>query len=106
MRTLDLASYLHLELFAGGGGLALGLRSAGFEDSLLVEADRHACATLRANAGPDSPLGRAEVVEGDVREIQWTGSQIDLLSGGAPCQPFSLGGKRHAQGELETCSLR
>lgn len=83
-----------VELFAGAGGLALGLSRAGFEHALVIERDRHAAATLRRNrrahGGPPWP-----VVEGDVTEFPFESLQPepDLLSGGVPCQPFSLGGK-------------
>lgn len=78
-----------IELFAGAGGLALGLEKAGFQAALLNEWDKHACATLRHN--------RPEwnVLEGDVCEIDFTPyrGKIDLLSGGFPCQAFSYAGK-------------
>lgn len=78
-----------IELFAGAGGLALGLEKAGFQAALLNEWDKHACATLRHN--------RPEwnVLEGDVCELDFTPyrGKIDLLSGGFPCQAFSYAGK-------------
>lgn len=81
--------YSSMELFAGAGGLALGLERAGFQAVLLNEWDKHACATLRLNR-PDW-----NVVEGDVCGIDFTPyrSQTDLLSGGFPCQAFSYAGK-------------
>lgn len=79
-----------VELFAGGGGLAIGLEKAGFESLLLNEFDKAACKTLRHN--------RPEwnVVEGDVAEIDFTEykNKVDVLSGGFPCQAFSYAGKR------------
>jgi len=82
--------YQLLELFAGGGGLALGMEKAGFESVLLNEFDRHACNTLREN--------RPEwnVVEGDVSGVDFTQykDKIDILSGGFPCQAFSYAGKK------------
>lgn len=82
--------YKLLELFAGAGGLALGMEKAGFDSVLLNELDKHACNTLRAN--------RPEwhVVEGDVADIDFTGykDQVDILSGGFPCQAFSYAGKK------------
>lgn len=82
--------YKLLELFAGAGGLALGLEKAGFDSVLLNEFDKHACNTLRENR----PLWN--VVEGDVREVDFTGfrEKIDILSGGFPCQAFSYAGKK------------
>ncbi|MGB1261611.1 MAG: DNA cytosine methyltransferase [Cognaticolwellia sp.] len=81
--------YNLLELFAGGGGLALGMEQAGFNTVLLNELDKNACATLRANR-PDW-----NVVEGDISQIEFSKyhNQIDLLTGGFPCQAFSYAGK-------------
>lgn len=81
--------YRSIELFAGAGGLALGLEQAGFEAVLLNEWDKHACQTLRTN--------RPEwnVVEGDVSQLDFTPyrGKVDFLSGGFPCQAFSYAGK-------------
>lgn len=85
-----------IELFAGAGGLALGLEQAGFEGLAYVEMNVDACETLRRN--------RPEwnVIEGDVHEIdfrQYDG-QVDLVSGGFPCQAFSMAGKRLGFGDI------
>lgn len=84
-----------IELFAGGGGMALGLHQAGFQHASLVEWDTRACSTLRLNAERHWP--EAEVWDGDVR--QWLRAtapenlgDVDVVAGGPPCQPFSLGG--------------
>jgi len=61
-----------------------------------VEWDRWACDTVRQNKNVGYPLVRNwDVVEGDVRAVDWSdvGGPIDLLAGGPPCQPFSIGGK-------------
>lgn len=78
------------ELFAGGGGLALGMEKAGFHHVLLNEFDHSACETLRRNRP------NWNVIEGDVHDIDFTPYQgkIDFLSGGFPCQAFSYAGKR------------
>lgn len=88
-----------LELFAGGGGMALGLRAAGFEHHALVEWEAKACATLLLNASkPDSPWPFEAVRELDARDYATgmrkadLGGSVDLVAGGPPCQPFSLGG--------------
>lgn len=85
-----------VELFAGAGGLALGLSKAGFKPELVVERDRHCCDTLRINRTPTSP-GRhwPDPFEGDVRAVEYGPfeGRIDLVSGGPPCQPFSIGGE-------------
>lgn len=85
-----LREYTSVELFAGGGGLALGLSMAGFKHVLLNEFDNHACDTLRMNRPKWS------VVEGDVRNVDFTPlrGKVDFLSGGFPCQAFSYAGKQ------------
>ena len=84
-----------LELFAGAGGLALGLEKAGIEGLGFFEIDADACATLRQN--------RREwnVVEGDVAEFDFRPfeGKIDIISGGAPCQAFSYAGKKLGFGD-------
>lgn len=86
-----------IELFAGAGGLALGLEKAGFETIGLVEFDKNACNTLRENRP------QWNVIEGDVANVSCVNLEelfdieryeLDLLSGGAPCQAFSYAGKR------------
>ncbi len=89
--------YRSLELFAGCGGLALGLEKAGFEVQGLVEIDRWAAATLRENRP------RWNVIEEDVVKVAGQGircflpqgtGEIDIVSGGYPCQAFSYAGKK------------
>lgn len=92
-----------IELFAGAGGLALGIALAGFKTRAVVEWDQWACDTLRENQARGYPLvADWPVVQGDVRDwIERTdaarlGSDLDLVAGGPPCQPFSMGGKHRA----------
>lgn len=88
-----------VELFAGAGGLAMGVHLAGFEPQAVVEWDKWACDTIRENGTRGYPLVAGwNVHEGDVRGFDWTsvGDGIDLLAGGPPCQPFSMGGKHRA----------
>lgn len=89
--------YSVVELFAGAGGLALGLEQAGFHDVGLVEKDKSSCETLRINRP------RWNVIEEDIVKVAEKGIktflpadvyEIDLLSGGYPCQTFSHAGKR------------
>ncbi|RMI43887.1 DNA cytosine methyltransferase [Streptomyces triticirhizae] len=88
-----------VELFAGGGGLAMAVHAAGFRPLLLNEIARRACETIRAN--PLQPARDDELpmpwplIEGDVRDIDFAKEvreRVDLVAGGPPCQPFSLGG--------------
>lgn len=77
-----------IELFSGAGGLALGLELAGFHTQALFERNADACATLRHNR-PDW-----NVVESDVCAVDFSAyGPVDLVAGGPPCQPFSMGGK-------------
>ena len=78
-----------IELFAGGGGLALGMSLAGFHHVLLNEFETAACKTLKTNK-PEW-----NVIEGDVRHIDFTPlrGKIDFLSCGFPCRAFSYAGK-------------
>jgi DNA (cytosine-5)-methyltransferase 1 len=78
-----------LEICAGAGGQALGLERAGFRHAALVELDVNACNTLRANRSAWN------VIQGDVKDFSGKPYDgIDLLSGGVPCPPFSVAGKR------------
>jgi DNA (cytosine-5)-methyltransferase 1 len=82
-------TFSSIELFAGAGGLALGLEEAGLNAVLLNELDEDACKTLQVN--------RPEwhVIQGDIRNIDFTKfSDIDFVSGGFPCQAFSYAGEK------------
>ena len=91
-----------VELFAGAGGLALAASNAGFQHDAVLEYNHDACETIRANQrrGYDLvrhwPLLEADVHHQDFRT--WQG-RADLVSGGPPCQPFSIGGKHRAMGD-------
>jgi DNA (cytosine-5)-methyltransferase 1 len=91
-----------VELFAGAGGLALGTHRAGFTPAAVIEWDKHACSTLRHNLTASATLGSAwPVHEIDARRFDFSdmGEEIDLVSGGPPCQPFSIGGKHRGQSD-------
>lgn len=89
--------YKVIELFAGGGGLALGIEKAGFQTIGLVEVDKFASETLKLNRPSWN------VIHDDIANIspldlesyfRIQKGELDLLSGGAPCQAFSYAGKR------------
>lgn len=90
MVTKPKREYTGIELFAGAGGLALGLEKAGFKSVMLNELVNDACWTLRKN--------RPEwnVVEGDIGKVSFKEyrEKVDLVSGGFPCQAFSYAGKK------------
>lgn len=90
---------LSAELFAGCGGLALGMSRAGFRHTYMAEFDNDAVQTVLHNKLKgvehvrDWPMGLK-----DVREIDWNEfTTLDLVSGGPPCQPFGIGGKKRGQ---------
>lgn len=77
-----------IEIFSGAGGMAKGLELAGTTHQAFVEWNPDACNTLRQNYGNNL------VFEGDVRDFAFSNyKDVDILAGGPPCQPFSLGGK-------------
>jgi DNA (cytosine-5)-methyltransferase 1 len=91
-----------IELFAGAGGLGMGLHTAGFHPIKVVEWDHDCCDTLRDNQAHQQSLVRAwSLFEDDVRHIDFSQyeGKLDLVSGGPPCQPFSLGGKHKANND-------
>lgn len=87
-----------IELFTGAGGLGLATHLSGYHHEGLFEWNVDACDTLRANAEEAAVKGlrrwRGKINQGDVRDFSFEQFQgIDLVAGGPPCQPFSLGGK-------------
>lgn len=92
-----------VELFAGAGGLGMGISKAGFKPIEIVEWNKWCCDTINENrAGQISPVNLwPEPHHGDVRPKSFIHLQgkIDLVSGGPPCQPFSLGGKHRAHAD-------
>lgn len=88
-----------IELFAGAGGLGIGLHRAGFHPVKVVERDPYCCDTIRENQRrPGSMVADWALDQGDVRRVDFREHEgkVDLISGGPPCQPFSMGGKHKA----------
>jgi DNA (cytosine-5)-methyltransferase 1 len=94
-----------VELFAGGGGLAMAVERAGFRPLLFNEFAKRACETLTENKADrfdvdgdhpaiPEPGERPPLIEGDVSKVDfdYLKGRVDVLAGGPPCQPFSLGG--------------
>lgn len=82
--------YTVLELFAGAGGLAIGLEKAGLKCVALNEIDKYACKTLRTNRP------HWKVLEGDIKDFDFSEyhNTVDVVTGGFPCQAFSYAGKK------------
>jgi DNA (cytosine-5)-methyltransferase 1 len=89
-KVLAKKDYKLIELFAGGGGLAIGLERSGLKSVLLNEIDKNACETLRYNR-PDW-----NVIEGSIDQVDFTKyhNKVDVVTGGFPCQAFSYAGKK------------
>jgi DNA (cytosine-5)-methyltransferase 1 len=89
-----------VELFAGAGGLAIGMAKAGFEHAAVIEWDHDACETFRLNQQHHTqtvegwPVHEMDARLFDFRRLQ---SEVTVVSGGPPCQPFSMGGRHRAQ---------
>lgn len=84
-----------IELFSGAGGLALGLHAAGFQHRALYEWNASAVETLQYNQRMGhASLQGCDIFRADVRDVDFSKYRgIDLVAGGPPCQPFSMGGK-------------
>ncbi|MEO8234078.1 MAG: DNA (cytosine-5-)-methyltransferase, partial [Flavobacterium sp.] len=83
-------NYTVLELFAGAGGLAVGMEKAGLKCVALNEIDKWACQTLRNNRP------NWNVLEGDIKSFDFSEyhNKVDVVTGGFPCQAFSYAGKK------------
>lgn len=90
LKIKPLRKFSSVELFAGAGGLALGLESAGFEAILLNEIDKNACNTLKNNR-PNWNVLHENISNLDFSFLK---NKIDFLSGGFPCQAFSYAGNK------------
>lgn len=89
-----------VELFAGAGGLGMGVSKAGFKPVRVIEWDRWCCDTIRENRKAGNGLIHhwPEPIEDDVRKVSFLDlrRKVDLVTGGPPCQPFSVGGRHRA----------
>lgn len=99
-----------VDVFAGCGGLSLGLMSAGWRGVFAVERDGFAFETLKANLIsrdkpycfewpewlPQEPIGVAELLAAKRNELRGLAGKVDMLVGGPPCQGFSSAGRRDA----------
>ncbi len=84
-----------IDLFAGAGGLSLGLKNAGWEVAAAIEFDKYAAATHHEN------FPGTRTMRTDVRDVDWAAFKgIDLVAGGPPCQPFSVSGKQLGDKDL------
>lgn len=96
-------AYASVEICAGAGGQAVGLHNAGFSHRALIEVDPHAAQTLRYNTEKQGWPG-CEVLEEDLTAFgaadlekrigKKKTKDLALISGGVPCPPFSMAGKR------------
>ena len=89
IRTTPNKAYKSIEIFAGAGGLAIGLDKSGFQSILLNDFDKDSCDTLRRNKN-------WHVEHNDVANLSFKKyeGEVDLLSGGFPCQAFSYAGNK------------
>lgn len=81
-------TYKVIELFAGAGGLALGMEMAGLEKEALVEIDKDCVNTMKYNRP------KWKIIHNDIKNIDFSNMKADIVSGGFPCQPFSYSGKK------------
>ena len=94
------ASMRSVELFAGAGGLAMGMTRAGFRHAAVVEWDHDSCETFRHNQRLHAhDVNEWPLFEGDARAFDYgkISGEVMVVSGGPPCQPFSMGGKSRGQ---------
>ena len=87
---IPIKDYKVLELFAGAGGLAIGLEQSGIKCVALNEIDKWACKTLKNNRP------NWNVLEGDIKDFNFKKykNQVEIVTGGFPCQAFSYAGKK------------
>ena len=89
-RNEPLKTYNIIELFAGCGGLALGLEGAGFKSLLVNEIEKDAANTLKLNR-PNWNIVNEDIAKVSFKDFH---NKIDMVSGGFPCQAFSYAGNK------------
>jgi DNA (cytosine-5)-methyltransferase 1 len=92
-----------IELFAGAGGLGMGVSLAGFHPVEVVEWDIDCCDTLRENRLRGvAPVSSWPLTQSDIRDVNFGRHEnlVQLVTGGPPCQPFSIGGKHRAHDDV------
>ena len=89
IKTKPRRRYRSIELFAGAGGMAIGLENAGFKAIALNEFAKDACETLRVNR-PKWNVLEGDIADVNFREFEW----VDFVAGGFPCQAFSYAGNK------------
>lgn len=104
-----LMPFNYIDLFAGCGGLSLGLYNAGWHGLFAVEKNQDAFLTLSSNLIekkghynwpkwlPKSNLDIYEVIDKYREELQNLRGKVSLVVGGPPCQGFSMAGKRNVE---------
>lgn len=90
-----------VELFTGCGGLALGLSRAGFRSLRMSEWDKHSVTNIEHNRSKGlSPVTGWPIHKEDVQGVDWSKFEgIDVVAGGPPCQPFSIGGRHRGHSD-------
>lgn len=87
-----------IEIFAGIGGMGYGLMKAGFECVGFCENDKYVHAAFNLLHNHDKKMWEGfdvrDVTDDDIRDIERERGEISLISGGFPCQSFSISGKR------------
>jgi len=88
-----------IELFSGIGGLGIGVQNAGFQHVLAIEKNNKCFETIQHNINQGlMQVSNWPILKQDIKSYCFKSfeNKITLVSGGPPCQPFSLGGKHKA----------